>query len=323
MKRWAILASIVVFGIGVLVLSEKRKAGVEVGPRSILNFIADTGRELAHVPAAVTPLSDQEEIRIGDELASQYGSRMSLPGENADAISRWEAYVQKVGLRVAGRAQRPLPYRFHYLPNKDFVNAFALPGGHVFIGAGLIRFMNTEDELANVLGHEVEHIDRRHCAERVQLEMRVRKLPLGELVALPIELFEAGYSKAQELEADRRGTALAVWAGYSPLGAIRMFETFAKLERDYSSPAKTPGQELSQVAQQSLAGYFRSHPPAQERIDQIRGMITDNHWENLTSERPLEVADAFRPQRAKPNAEFPEYRRHREKLHLFLIPFPT
>ena len=204
MKRWAILASIIAFGVGVLVLSEKRKADVEVGPRSVLDFIADTGRELAHVPAAMTPLSDREEIRIGDELASRYASRMSLTGENADVNFRIEAYVQKVGLRVAGRAQRPLPYRFHYLPSVNFVNAFALPGGHVFVGAGLIRLMDTEDELANVLGHEVEHIDRRHCAERVQLEMRVRRLPLGELVALPIELFEAGYSKAQELEADRK-----------------------------------------------------------------------------------------------------------------------
>jgi predicted Zn-dependent protease len=294
MRSRAILVSIVALGAAVLILSERRKGGVEVGPRSILDFIADTGREFAHVPAAVTPLSDQEEIRIGDELAQQHVFKLG------DAHDRQvEAYIQKVGLRVAGRAQRSLPYRFHYLPNQGFVNAFALPGGHVFIGAGLIRLMGTEDELANVLGHEVEHIDRRHCAERVQLEMRVRKLPLGALAALPIELFEAGYSKAQELEADRRGTALAVWAGYSPLGAIRMFETFAKLERDYSSPAKTPGQELSQVAEQSLAGYFRSHPPAPERIDQIRAMITDNHWENLTSERPLEVADVFRAQTAK------------------------
>jgi predicted Zn-dependent protease len=294
MKRWVILASIVAFGVAVLILSEKHKAGVEVGPRSLLNFIADTGREFAHLPVAITPLSDQEEIRIGDELAQR--SAFKTRDVNDGQI---ESYVQSVGLRVAGRAQRRLPYRFHYIPNKDFVNAFALPGGHVFIGAGLIRLMDTEDELANVLGHEVEHIDRRHCAERVQLEMRVRKLPLGEFVALPIELFEAGYSKAQELEADRRGTALAVWAGYSPLGAIRMLETYARLERDYSSPAKSPRQELSQVAQQSIRGYFRSHPPASERIDQIRRMITDNHWENLTSERPLKVADAFPVQSAK------------------------
>jgi predicted Zn-dependent protease len=300
MKRWAILTSIVAFGVFVLVLSQTRKAGVEVGPRAVLNFVADTFREFAHVPAALTPLSDQEEIRIGDELAKEYEVQVFGAGEGVDPLRQVEAYVQKVGLRVAGRAERKLPYKFHFLPNKNFINAFALPGGHVFIGEGLMRLMDSEDELADILGHEVEHIDRRHCAERVQLEMRVRKLPLGGLVALPIEVFEAGYSKAQELEADRRGTELGVWAGYSPLGAVRMFETFAKLEREYSSPAKTPGQEISQVARQSLAGYFRSHPPPSERIDQIRMMITDNHWEKLTNERPLEVAGALRAQSTNP-----------------------
>ena len=299
MKRWAILATIVAFGVFVLVLSEKPRPGVDVGPRSMLNFVADTFHEMAHVPAAVTPLSDQEEIRIGDELASGYEARRPWRVNQTQQEPRIEAYVKLVGMRVAGRADRKLPYRFHYLPDPNFVNAFALPGGHVFIGEGLMRLMDSEDELANILGHEVEHIDRRHCAERVQLEMRVRKLPLGELIALPIQLFEAGYSKAQELEADRRGTALAVWAGYSPLGAIRMFEAFARLHHEYTSPARTPRQELSQVARESLEGYFRSHPPPAERIEQIRRMIADNHWESLTKERPIEVKDAICAQEAK------------------------
>jgi predicted Zn-dependent protease len=300
MKRWVILSALVGFGVFVLLLSEKRQADVDVGPRSMLDFVADTFRELAHVPAAATPLSDQKEIRIGDELARRYEAQsLGAAGKTAQEY-RVEAYVQLVGLRVAGRAERKLPYRFHYLPDRNFVNSCALPGGHVLIGAGMLRLMKTEDELANVLGHEVEHIDRRHCAERLQLEMRVRKLPLGELIALPIEVFEAGNSKAQELEADRRGTTLAVWAGYSPLGAIHMFEIFRNLQRDYSSPARTPGQELSQVARQSLEGYFRSHPPVSERIDQIRTMITDNHWENLINERPLEVGEIIRAQATKP-----------------------
>jgi len=297
MKRWAIFACLMAFGIFVVVLNEKRRADVEVGPRSMLDFVADTFRELAHVPAAVAPLSDREEIQIGDELAREYSLREIPNGAGGESDRRIEAYIQKVGLKVAGRAERKLPYRFHYIPGRDFVNACALPGGHVFIGGGLMQFMTTEDELASVLGHEVEHIDRRHCAERVQLEMRLRKLPLGGLVALPSEVFEAGYSKAQELEADRRGTALAVWAGYSPLGAIDMFEAFAKLEHDYASAAKTPGEEISQVAWKSLAGYFRSHPPPAERIEQIQRMIADNHWEDLTHERPLEATATGRVDR--------------------------
>ena len=111
-----------------------------------------------------------------------------------------------------------MPYRFHYVDQPWVVNAFALPGGHVFIGKGLISLMDSEDELAAVLGHEVEHIDYHHAAERVQTEQALRKVPLGVLVAIPVEVFEAGYSKDEELEADREGTRLAVAAGYSPLG---------------------------------------------------------------------------------------------------------
>ena len=70
--------------------------------------------------------------------------------------------------------------------------------------------MDSEDELAAILGHEIEHIDHYHCAERVQLEVRLRHLPLRGLFELPVRLFEAGYSKDQELEADREGTRLAV-----------------------------------------------------------------------------------------------------------------
>ena len=108
------------------------------------------------------------------------------------------------------------------------VNAFALPGGHVFVGAGLLELMDSEDQLAAVLGHEIEHIDHYHCAERIQKERALRRLPLGDLVSLPIAVFEAGYSKDQELEADREGTRLSVESGYSATGAIRMFAKFGQ-----------------------------------------------------------------------------------------------
>jgi predicted Zn-dependent protease len=192
-----------------------------------------------------------------------------------------------------------LPYRFHYVPDSNFINAFALPGGHVFVGAGLMDLMDSEDELAAILGHEIEHIDHYHCAERVQIEARLRHLPLGKLIELPVQLFEVGYSKEQELEADREGTRLAVWASYSPLGAIRMYEAFDRLYREQTAAARSPQEELTQVALSTLEGYFRSHPHPSERIDQINRMITDEHWGNLTSERPLEVAYVFETARAQ------------------------
>lgn len=293
MKRWGALTAIIGFGIFALILAQMRRANVPVGPRSFLNFVADTAREFARVPAALTPLSDEEEIKIGDEMAREYGGPLGAGSDDKD-LQGMESYVQKIGGKVAARAHRKLPYKFHYIPDDWFINAFALPGGHVFIGRGLIALMKNEDELADILGHEVEHIDQRHCAERIQLESGARKIPMGGLVLLPIEIFEAGYSKTQELEADREGTALAVRAGYSPLGTIQMMEAFDRLYKEHVVHSKTPEEELSNVAIQTLQGYFLSHPPPQERIDQIRKMIADNHWENLTKVKPLEIEAGLR-----------------------------
>jgi predicted Zn-dependent protease len=293
MKRYGALAIIVALGIGALVVTQMRRVGAPVSPASLFKWLAGTQREITRVPAAATRMSDEKEIEIGNEMAQEYGFRLG-GARGSDETKKIQDYVSLIGRRVSGRAHRKLPYQFHYVPESYFVNAFALPGGHVFIGRGLLELMDSEDELAAVLGHEVEHIDHYHCAERAQTEAALRKIPLGGLAAIPVEIFEAGYTKDQELEADREGTQLAVMAGYSPVGAIRMFEKFDQLEHQQASQTRSPGQELSKVAWQSLREYFRSHPPPQERITQVREMIAENHWGNLTSQRDLAVADLLR-----------------------------
>jgi len=140
----------------------------------------------------------------------------------------------------------------------------------------------------------------------VQQEQALRKIPLGELVALPVEIFEAGYSKDQELEADREGTRLSVQAGYSPNGAIRMFETFQRLYQEYQARAKTPQEELSRVALDTLGGYFRSHPLTSERIAQVRKMIASEHWD-VHPERDLAVAYIFWTDKAQSEFEARKY----------------
>src|SRR5882724_4853629 len=138
--------------------------------------------------------------------------------------------------------------------------------------------MDSEDELANILGHEVEHIDNYHCVERFQLKVRLHDVPLAELLTLPVDFFQAGYTKNQELEADRDGTWLAVMAGYSHQGAVRMFESFARLGRKYVLKAESPDQELSKVAVEGITGYFRSHPLPEERITQIQQISAQQKW---------------------------------------------
>jgi predicted Zn-dependent protease len=290
MKRWITFAGIVLLGVASVVVSERRKVDVPASPAALLYLIADTEQELTRMPVSFTRMSDAEEIRIGNELAQFYASGEERAKTPEAAIV--EHYLTRVGAQVARDAHRKLPYKFHYIPDSYFINAFALPGGHVYVGGGLLELMDSEDELAAVIGHEIEHIDHYHCAERVQREQALRKIPLGGLVALPIEVFEAGYSKDQELEADREGTRLAVEAGYSASGAIRMFETFGRLYEEYQTRAKTPQEELSRVAQQTLEGYFRSHPLPSERIAQVRTLIASEGW-TTRPERDLAVAYIF------------------------------
>jgi len=282
MKRLISLIAILAAAGGALYYSARHKQETRVGPEAVLNAMADTQRELSRVPAAATRISDEKEISIGNTLAERYSAQLGT----GDAAM--QDYVNLVGLKVSGRARRKFDYKFHYVPSDGLVNAFALPGGHVFIGKGLIRLMQTEDELASVLGHEVEHIDNYHCVERYQLQVHMHDLPLAELLALPVELFQAGYSKEQELEADRDGTYLAVMAGYSPQGAVHLFERFGRMHRAYVLKAESPDQELSQVAIAGMEGYLRTHPLPEERVNQIQRLIADKKWRTV-QEKALQV----------------------------------
>jgi len=301
MKRWILLTGIVVLGVAAVVVSERRKVDAEASPAALLYLVADTEQELTRMPVRFARMSDAEEIRIGDELATMYTGQTRDSEKNVETLAV-ERYLSKVGGPLASHAQRRLPYRFHYIPDAPMINAFALPGGHVYVGGGLLALMDSEDELAAVLGHEIEHIDHYHCAERAQQEQALRRVPLGGLVAIPIFVFEAGYSKDQELEADREGTRLAVETGYSANGAIRMFEAFDRLYQQYrqreQARAKTPQDEVSQVALETLEGYFRSHPLPSERIAQVQKMIASEGW-TARPERDLAVAYIFWTARAQ------------------------
>ena len=250
---------------------------------------ADAQRDLSRLPMHFTRLSDEQEMAIGRELASRYATQTHPLTPEEQGL---EKYVRRVGGTISLHAHRRLPYSFTVLPDHNMLNAFSLPGGPVYIGEGMLDLMTTEDELASVLAHEIEHIDHHHCVERVQVEAQLKKLDLGivgALVQIPLDFWGAGYHKDEEFEADREGMYLAVQSGYSPYGSVDLFERFAKLCDEYVIHAQSPDEELSQLAIQGLTGYFRSHPLPSERLAQAHRIIAQEHWESRTERKPFRV----------------------------------
>lgn len=289
MRRAIAFLVVLLVCVTALYFSQRRHDPTPVSANAIVALAADAQRDLSRAPMRLTRLSDDEEISVGKELAEEYAVPVEKLSPQEQALA---SYVQRVGTSVSLHAHRHLPYSFHLVPDPAMINAFSLPGGPVYVGEGLLDLMTSEDELAAVLGHEIEHIDHYHCAERVQIEARLRNLKLGivgALLQIPLQVWEAGYNKDEEFEADREGMHLAVLSNYSPYGAVTMFQRFRKLHDEYVIHAQSPEEELSQLAIQSLQGYFRSHPLPSERLAQANNLIAQENWQDLKTQRPFRV----------------------------------
>ena len=174
--------------------------------------------------------------------------------------------VPDTGQRLAASLpQRRFDHRFSVV-DQDSPNAFAVPGGYVYVSRGLLALMQSEAELAGVLGHEMEHVERRHSVQQMSADARlgVFALPglligsvIGEdaaaLAAAPFAAVSAGYGRDHEREADVLGQQLATAAGYDPLGIARVI---ARLEHFL---------EVSTRKRQA-ATWFDNHPSTPERV---------------------------------------------------------
>jgi beta-barrel assembly-enhancing protease len=188
---------------------------------------------------SATPVSitEADEIRAGQILADQFAQEQGIgPTPQATKI---EEYLQTVGDRVAAHAQRKLPYRFRFDPSPAFKSAVGLPGGQIFVGGGILAYMDSEDQLAAVLGHEVEHIALNQCRDRLVEVLAAKHLSAGKFEALKVDDFLSGYGHDNEMAADREGVKLAMEAGYSPSAAIRLLRIFMILGQEMpNTPAE-------------------------------------------------------------------------------------
>ena len=226
-------------------------------------------------------VSEEQEVEVGQEAAEMVASEMGLVQDAA-----LTAYVTAIGERVAAYApQRNLTYSFGII-DQDEPNAFALPGGYVYVSRGLLAIANSEDELANVIAHEVVHVAARHHAQRQARATGAGLLalpgllagalipgPLGDLVTASVAVAGggvlAGYSRSQELESDRVGQQMAAQAGYQPKA---LADFLATLERDSALRLERLGEE------RSMPGFFDTHPSTPKRASQAAERAAGIAW---------------------------------------------
>ena len=225
-----------------------------------------------------TRLSLKEEIQLGDELMNRERTMgFPLPGGHLKAD---QAYVESVLSRLVRFAhlKRPgMPYQVQVVDHPA-INAFALPGGHLIITTGMLAFLQNESELAAVLGHEMSHVDMRHCVERYQYQVQARKLggaPLAAMASLGAALMLQGYQDEQEAEADRRGMNFATQAGYHPDSARVVFLRM-EARQGQKGPLTTIPSEVHTMVLDGMQDVFASHPSYGRRIRELsRGARED------------------------------------------------
>lgn len=216
---------------------------------------------LGRIGQSALPISSEAETEIGFGIAATVAGRYRVV-QDPD-LTR---YVNLVGLTVAQQSIRPAEIQFHFgVLDTSEVNAFAAPGGYIFVTRGALARMGSESELAGVLAHEVAHVDEAHVLDEirrssvfasVQDEAQLSGAVLDQLGEVGGSLLFTGLSREDELEADSLGVLYATASGYRPDGLVLFLE---RLSANDPVPA--------------LREWTATHPDEQERLAALRRQI--------------------------------------------------
>lgn len=221
-------------------------------------------------------LSLDEEVALGSEAAPQ------LTQEYGGAITErgLDTNLARVGRSMTDTLDpkfRDLPWEFTLL-NSPVINAFALPGGKVFVSRALIERMTNEAQLAGVVGHEIGHVTARHGNQKISASLIAQGVVIGAAVAVSgsdSDLLKAGvpmlvsgtsgafmlsYGRGQELESDRLGIEYMTRVGYNPIAMRQVMEILAEASGGNSPPE-----------------FFSTHPHPESRIEQIDGLLAGQY----------------------------------------------
>jgi predicted Zn-dependent protease len=263
---------------------------------------SDVLRDVDDFGLHATRVSVYKEMQLGEQMSGQLG-----PGNREDPGA--EKYVAVVGEQLLPYVNRKtMRYRFHVIDSPE-INAFVLPGGQIYVLTGLLEFLQSEAELAAILGHEISHVDLRHCIEQFQYQLVLKSVGMGQagsVAGFAHELVAMGYKQDQELEADFSGERLAIEAGYDPDAATAVFDRMKKQFGESKAPsAVSPASELGQAVAGALGSYFRTHPPSESRARELSQMTAQNRVE-LAGRMFYRGARNYRIRIARSTQEFAE-----------------
>ena len=219
-------------------------------------------------------ISETQEIQMGREYNSQVLKQFPVYQDE-----ELQNYVQKIGESLAEKSHRPnLIYRFTVLDSPD-INAFALPGGYIYINRGLMSYLSNEEELAAVLGHEIGHVTARHSVRQYSQSQLMGVLSAaveinagstaGNLANIASGAILSGYGREMELEADDLGAQYIHQDGYSPQGMYEVLSVLKDQEIYSKKIAEQRGQEP-----RSYHGVFASHPSNDLRLQEVLNNVS-------------------------------------------------
>lgn len=261
-------------------MAQQQQSGPSISPRILIALVIAAFSLISYFGSSFyNPITEQkqhldmtpnQEIALGlqaaPEMAQQYG------GQARDRAG--QTAVDQIGQELVTKTdagKTPYQYHFHLLADDSTVNAFALPGGQIFITEGLYKNLKTKGELACVLAHEVGHVAARHSAQQLAKQQLTQGLTGAAVIAaydpndrnnntaamamLISQVVSLKFGRNDELEADRLGVRFSQQAGYDPRSMIKVMEIL-----DHLSKSRTPE-------------FFSTHPNPDNRIKKITAEI--------------------------------------------------
>ena len=247
-------------------LNTLRRQGAAAGGLAVLLVLLGCSQNPATGKPQLALISEQQEISMGREYDQQIQQQLGLYPDN-----ELQAYVNRIGQKLAAGSERPnLPWTFRVVDD-PVVNAFAIPGGHVYVTRGLLTHLTSEAELASVMGHEIGHVTARHTVEQMSksqlaqigliagMIVRPELANYSNLLSTGLQVLFLKFSRDDERQADDLGLRYMYRQNYDPREMPQVFETLRRVS--------------AQQKEGRIPNWLATHPTEEARIQTISGEV--------------------------------------------------